>query len=88
MKSGRDIGVKATNRSESRKRGEEYRPANKRWESNGNRNAYRHGLSRWDEAAGLGFDGFDAVLAEELNGADMDFKIWLKPGIDRIGCEL
>lgn len=36
------------------------------------RNAYRHGLSRWDEAAGSGFVGFDAVLAEELIGADME----------------
>jgi len=36
------------------------------------RNAYRHGLSRWDEAAGSGFGGFDAVLAEELKGANME----------------
>jgi len=35
------------------------------------RNAYRHGLSRWDETAGSGFDEFDAVLAEQLKGADM-----------------
>ncbi|WP_081494820.1 hypothetical protein [Bradyrhizobium liaoningense] len=36
------------------------------------RNAYRHGLSRWDEAAGSGFAVFDAVLAEEFKGADME----------------
>ncbi|MCK1271822.1 MULTISPECIES: hypothetical protein [unclassified Bradyrhizobium] len=35
------------------------------------RNAYRHGLSRWDEAAGFGFAGFDAVLAEHFKAADM-----------------
>jgi hypothetical protein len=36
------------------------------------RNAYRHGLSRWDEAAGC---GFDAVLAKELKGADMEVAV-------------
>lgn len=33
------------------------------------RNAYRHGLSRWDEPAG---SGFDAVLAEDFKGTDME----------------
>jgi hypothetical protein len=32
------------------------------------RNAYRHGLSRWDEPAG---SGFDAVFAEGFKGTDM-----------------
>lgn len=36
------------------------------------RNAYRHGLSRWDEAAGSGLAGFDLILAEEFKGADME----------------
>lgn len=36
------------------------------------RNAYRHGLSRWDEPAG---SGFDAVLAEGFKGTDMDVAV-------------
>lgn len=36
------------------------------------RNAYRHGLSRWDEAAGSGLAGFDVILAEEFKSADME----------------
>lgn len=36
------------------------------------RNACRHGLSCRDEAAGSGSVGFDAILAEELNGAGME----------------
>lgn len=36
------------------------------------RNAYRHGLSRWEEAAGSGFAGFDAILAQELNAPCME----------------
>lgn len=36
------------------------------------RNAYRHGLSRWDEAAGSGSAGFDVILAEEFKGTDME----------------
>lgn len=36
------------------------------------RNAYRHGLSRWDESAG---SGFDAVLAEDCKGANMDVAV-------------
>jgi hypothetical protein len=36
------------------------------------RNAYRHGLCRWDEPAG---SGFDAVLAKGLKGADMDVAV-------------
>ncbi|MCK1703671.1 hypothetical protein IVA86_20255 [Bradyrhizobium sp. 146] len=35
-------------------------------------NAYRHGLSRWDEPAG---SGFDAVLAKDLKGTDMDVAV-------------
>jgi hypothetical protein len=35
-------------------------------------NAYRHGLSCWDEAAGSGFAGFDVIFAEEFKGADME----------------
>lgn len=54
------------------------------------RNAYRHGLSRWDDSDGPVFVRFDAVFAEEFKGAGVEsrFKIWLKPGIGRIGCEL
>lgn len=36
------------------------------------RNACRHGLSRWDESAG---SGFDAVLAEDCKGANMDVAV-------------
>lgn len=36
------------------------------------RNAYQHGLSRWNEAAGCGFAGFDAVLADEFKKAGME----------------
>lgn len=36
------------------------------------RNAYRHGLSRWDKAAGSDFAGFDVVLAEEFEGANLE----------------
>lgn len=39
------------------------------------RNAYRHGLSRWDEPAGSDFAGFDAVLAEDFKGTDMDVAV-------------
>lgn len=36
------------------------------------RNAYQHGLSRWNEAADCGFAGFDAVLADEFKRAGME----------------
>ncbi len=36
------------------------------------RNAYQHGLSRWNEAAGCGFAVFDAVLADEFKRAGME----------------
>lgn len=36
------------------------------------RNAYRHGLSRWDEAAGSASARFDTALAEELSGLSME----------------
>jgi hypothetical protein len=39
------------------------------------RNAYRHGLSRWDDSDGPVFVGFDAVLAEELTGAGMEIAL-------------
>ncbi|MBP0115733.1 hypothetical protein [Bradyrhizobium vignae] len=36
------------------------------------RNAYRHGLSRWNDSDASGFAGFDAVFAEEFKGAGME----------------
>lgn len=39
------------------------------------RNAYRHGLSRWDVSDRSGFAGFDAVLAEEFKGAGMEIAV-------------
>lgn len=36
------------------------------------RNAYRHGLSRWDEATGSAFARFDAAFAQEFKGAGME----------------
>ncbi|MDF0583788.1 hypothetical protein [Bradyrhizobium yuanmingense] len=38
------------------------------------RNAYRHGLSRWD-AEGSSFAGFDALFAEEFKGAGMELAL-------------
>ena len=39
------------------------------------RNAYRHGLSRWDDSEGSGFAGFDALFAEEFKGAGMELAL-------------
>ena len=68
---GDKLGVKATNRSQSRKRSEEYGTA-KAGKAVSSRKAYRHGLPRWDEAAASGFAGFDAALTEEFKGADTE----------------
>lgn len=50
------------------------------------RNAYRHGLSGWDEAAGSGYSGFDLILAEESKAQIWKprCKIWLKGRQDRL----
>ncbi|WP_246790881.1 hypothetical protein [Bradyrhizobium sp. IAR9] len=39
------------------------------------RNAYRHGLSRWDASDGSGFAVFDAAFAEEFIGAGMEIAL-------------
>lgn len=35
------------------------------------RNAYRHGLSRWDDSEGCGFAGLDELFGGEFKGAGM-----------------
>lgn len=62
------------NRSQSRKRSEEYRAANKRRRSSIElqRLSHRHGLSRWDEPVG---SGFDAVLAKDFEATEMDVAV-------------
>lgn len=54
------------------------------------RKAYRHGFSRWDEAAGSGCAGFDVILAGEFKGADMEAALQdlAQARVDRIACEL
>ena len=39
------------------------------------RNAYRHGLSRWDDSEGSVSTDFDAVLAEEFKGAGREIAL-------------
>ena len=39
------------------------------------RNAYRHGLSRWDDSDGSGLAGFDAILTKEFKGAGMEIAL-------------
>ncbi|WP_407118336.1 hypothetical protein [Bradyrhizobium sp. LMG 9283] len=54
------------------------------------RNAYRHGLSRWDDSDGSGFAGFDAVFAEEFKGAGMEIALQdlAQARSHKIACEL